>query len=325
MLILGAGLTASDRAARRLGICASDVAALVLPNGDAYGCPNDVFDSKTEPDKEEVLPLDDPRVVGQVYEKTAIEYACQMYGLCVSPKPPTLVHPEHDWARATPDGIVWDRDDNDLAGFIGIAPGEFMRRGTEVAVLDAKWITNAVSAREFGEPGTDQVPLSYGLQSLWQQHVCGLALGCVVASMFGRAPQVYWVERDDEVIGDLVVVARAFWFDHVLKGVAPPPDGSNAAERRLRRRFPRSVDMTVRPALPPEADAVWRYIDARTREDKAAQDKALAAQQIKTAVGPNLGIRCEDGSVAKWKGSNGERRLTVREPRDWGARAAQKE
>lgn len=314
----GGGLTAEDRAARRLGLGASDVPGIVLEPGKAFSTPYRVWASKCLDLPEEEVGLSDPRVVGQVYERPMIEYAARLHGFHVSPKPPTLVHPEHSWVRATPDGIIWSEAAPRIKTFR-------RRPGFEVATLDAKWITNAESAAGFGEPGTDEVPEEYALQGLWQMACTGLRRHLLVASMFGRAPQVWVIERDDDLLADVFQVAERFWFDYVVTGIEPPWDGSDEADAALDRRFPMAKAPKHEKAPEDVAETMRAYVRARTKREHANHMVSALGQEIKAAIGDGRGFYTSDGFRATWSGKDGARRLLVRAPNEWRAREGSEE
>lgn len=78
-------------------------------------------------------------------------------------------------------------------------------------------------AKEWGDQGTDDVPVWYTAQAMW-----GLGITerktCIVAALFGADElKPYLIERDEKIIEGMRAKALAFWNDHVLTGIAPDP------------------------------------------------------------------------------------------------------
>ena len=72
------------------------------------------------------------------------------------------------------------------------------------------------------------------------------------------------VKRDEEMIGKIVAMEKYFWETHVLGGMEPVPDGSEATTNYFNSRFCESNGKTVE--LPEEALAVCMEYD-RLSED----------------------------------------------------------
>lgn len=127
----------------------------------------------------------------------------------------SLVHPEHDFARANIDRAVCD------AGTIPVhrATGQ---------LRPVAWLLEVKTANEYtkslwGDVGTDQVPDSYIAQCAWYMAITG-ARRCDVAVLIGgQQYREFVIHRDEELISAVIESARVFWFDHVLADIPPPP------------------------------------------------------------------------------------------------------
>lgn len=79
------------------------------------------------------------------------------------------------------------------------------------------------AAQEWGEQGTDEIPLNYCLQFHWGMMVADRP-ACLVAVLIGADDlRVYEVKRDDELIAEIRKRAVQFWTENVMKKVPPPP------------------------------------------------------------------------------------------------------
>jgi putative phage-type endonuclease len=81
---------------------------------------------------------------------------------------------------------------------------------------------NPFARGEWGEPGTDQVPMSYLCQCIWYMAITGIEQ-CDLAVLFGNSDfRIYEITRDLEL--EVLVIEKAlhFWNEYVLKDIPPP-------------------------------------------------------------------------------------------------------
>lgn len=81
------------------------------------------------------------------------------------------------------------------------------------------------------------IPLHYLLQCQHYLGVSGYDSWYLAALILGKDFIVHKIERDEELISDLVAIERHFWENHVLPGIIPNPDGSKAADKFLSNYF----------------------------------------------------------------------------------------
>lgn len=153
---------------------------------------------------------------------------------------------------------------------------------------------------EWGEAGTDQVPVNYLAQVLWQ---LALTPGADVAFVAVLGPfldfREYVIQRADyaEDIEATVKAARAF-YDSLSDDVPPPLDDHVATLATLRALHPdieRGAVAVVDDDLAAEyveADLAARAADARKRAAQSAVlDVAGQAQYVQTASGLHVARR----------------------------------
>jgi putative phage-type endonuclease len=155
---------------------------------------------------------------GTMIEEAIRDAARAHFQAAVSVAMPRL-HPQHPFMGASPDGVVY-------------VMGE--RRG-----LELKNVTDAARAREWGEPGTDQVPTHVMVQVQQQAAVFGFDVVEVAVSLFGRPPVFYSVPRDEAIISRIIKVEAEFWL-RVQERRPPDPDWTHPDTPRL-------VEMLHRP------------------------------------------------------------------------------
>ena len=91
----------------------------------------------------------------------------------------------------------------------------------------------------------DKIPLSYQLQCYHYMSVCNADAWYIAVLIYGRDFKYYRIERDDEVIGNLIRIEEEFWNEYVLKRVIPDPDGSKTADAAIAERFKESKSTTI--------------------------------------------------------------------------------
>lgn len=185
---------------------------------------------------------------------------------------------------------------------VEIVPGAEARRGHDITHLDARVADRpeAIEAKvtsvldEWGEEGTDQVPDRVIVQAMHQMAVAELERVWVVllAVRFGGELRLYRVERDDEMIRDVLDRSREFWSSVTARR---PPDGSTIAPLDVARRLPRHRRaVALRGAGPQAAVARHRAVSALAKHIKSRRDEASA--ELIAALGDADEARLDDGT-----------------------------
>lgn len=242
---------------RRGGIGASDVAAIV--GLSRFGSPMSVWADKTGlasgDDDNEYMEF------GRRAEVMVGPWFTDRTGLLVAGEQTWCVHPGHNHHRATVDGLV-------------------------VESLESVGISDALGVLEIktsGEGEWQAVPDDYECQVQWQMHVTGLPHAWL-AVLHGRKFRTYEVPRDDRAIGLLVEMVDSFWNAHVLGGVAPPADGSEATSRALRDAFP-AAEPGLAVDISDISDAISEMAEAKAERKRAEERVRAAENAIKAALG----------------------------------------
>lgn len=225
-LLLAAGAPEDVwRTARQTGVGGSDVAALL--GMDPHRGPLHVWLDKTGQAREDR----DARLVraarrGHRLEGLVAEFFAEESGLTVLDSPGTLQHVEHAHWIANPDRLV-------------AAPGG----GHDAfGIWEGKTRTWR-SARLEGWHG-DQAPDRPAIQAHWYLTVTGYRVG-YVAGLIDDDLEWFRLERDDELCALLADAVDRFWHDHVLTGIPPQPDGSQATAELLGQLWDAREEATV--------------------------------------------------------------------------------
>lgn len=90
-----------------------------------------------------------------------------------------------------------------------------------------------------------QIPMHYQLQCYHYMAVCSAECWYIAVLIYGREFKFYRIERDEELISDLIEIEKDFWEKHVQKGIMPAPDGSKIADSVIAEYYRQSVPQSV--------------------------------------------------------------------------------
>ena len=144
-----------------------------------------------------------PRKIGTLLEDPVCKLYSDATGRKIQRRTKAVHHKQHPFIRAHLDRVV-----------VGQA-GE--KRIVEAKTADqGNW-------REWGEPGTDDVPSNY-LAQVQHQMACSDADVADIPVLIGKRFAIYEVPRDQEII-DLIIDAEVrFMREHVEPGIPPEPE-----------------------------------------------------------------------------------------------------
>jgi predicted phage-related endonuclease len=115
------------------------------------------------------------------------------------------IHPEHSYMSAHIDRFI-------LGGQDGLPPSR---------ILECK-TANPFSSGDWGEIGSDEVPMSYLCQCIWYMAITGIGK-TDLAVLFGNSDfRIYEITRDLELENVILQKASLFWNECVLKDIPPP-------------------------------------------------------------------------------------------------------
>lgn len=143
----------------------------------------------------------------------------------------------------------------------------------EMCIFEAK--TASAYKQETWEEG---VPAPYILQVQHYMAVTGAKKTYIAALVGGN--HFFWHEipRDEEMIGKIIAMEKYFWETHVVGGVEPVPDGSEATTNYFNSKFSSSNGQTIE--LPQEALSVCNEFDRISAEIKKLETEKNAAANL---------------------------------------------
>ncbi|NLK78952.1 MAG: endonuclease [Clostridiales bacterium] len=90
-----------------------------------------------------------------------------------------------------------------------------------------------------------KIPMSYQIQCHHYMSVCNAEAWYIAVLIYGREFKYYKIERDEQVIADLIQIEKDFWKNHVEKEILPEPDGSKLSDSIIAEYFKDTVAETI--------------------------------------------------------------------------------
>lgn len=195
-------------------------------------------------------------------------------------------HHDRPWQLATPDRLLYlacpecggsgkpDGPGYYCAECLGSRPGTV---GYPLALIECKWV--AYSWDGWGEPGTDEVPVHYRAQALWQLDVMGVDE--VHFAALGPGGFRSYVVRYDEADLELMRKAGEDFVRRLREGDPPPLDSHTATLGALKKLYPAVGEGEVE--VPP--DLAIRFREARAQQELASSSTAKVEAEIRALLG----------------------------------------
>lgn len=242
--------------ARQSGIGGSEIAAIVGLN--QYTTPMQVWESKVNPVIDDET--SEPAYWGITLEDVVAKEYAKRTGRKIQRINTQMRHPEHDFAIGNIDRAVINPD---ISGIVRWKNGKL----TTDRLLECK-TANGFMAKQWGESGSDYVPDAYLIQCQWYMGVTGASICDLAVLIGGQDFRIYTINRDDDLINDLLLQGAAFW---ELVQSRTEPDPVN---------YPECVKKWAKsdPALSVQADDLL-VDDLEKIQSIKAQVKELEAQE----------------------------------------------
>lgn len=111
----------------------------------------------------------------------------------------------------------------------------------------------------------------YEIQCHHYMAVTGAAAWYLAVVILGRGFKIVKIDRDEEIIQNLITVEEDFWNEHVTKRMMPEPDGSGISDEIITRCFPKARKQEI--LLPSDFnEALKRREDITGLIDKLEQE-----------------------------------------------------
>jgi len=281
-------------AARRLGITASEIA--VVLGLSPFDSPFGLYHRK----RGDLAGAEDNMFlrVGRHLESLVCELFSELYPefALVGDGRQLYRHPDRPWQMATPDSLIFDAGryecscgaTEDAAVVCSCIPDD-----VPLATFEAK---TSATYDDWGDEGTDEIPVHYRCQKLWQIDAMGVEAG-YLACLFlpSRKLRVYEIHLDDDARDDLKLMREeaALFMDRLRAGREPDADWRPATGEALKRLHPslQDTDVTIPRTL------AGQYRAACAAVKKAEQRKNLAENRIRARLGDGRRVFAPDGQA----------------------------
>jgi putative phage-type endonuclease len=246
---------------RRTRIGGSDIAALMGESN--YGSPWSVWAEKVG-----AIPPDLERTEAQQFGLDAEEWLARAFtkatGLHVFGEQLMIRDVDAPHRGATLDGLVGESPNSDIGSAIATWQAKTDRQ------LGPKWET------------WENVPARIYLQCMWEMGCAKVTTGWLSVMHAGLHIEHIEIPWNQGVWDEMCRVADAFWFDHVVTGIAPPVDGSDATFDALAAAYPEHIEGDMVEIDP---DALDEWHDATAVRKAAERLEKDAKARLVAAIG----------------------------------------
>ncbi|MCM3206421.1 YqaJ viral recombinase family protein [Paenibacillus illinoisensis] len=266
---------------RRKGIGGSDASAVAGLN--RYKSPVGVFLDKTgqiEPDE-----AGEAAYWGNVLEDVVAREFTVQTGLRVQRSHKLYQHPKHNFMLGNVDRLILDKG------------------GRGLGILECK----TASAYKMGEWEDEQVPDEYAIQLQHYMAVLGVDYGYFAVLIGGQKFQYKLVERNDRIIDSLIQIEDEFWNRHVVPGIPPMIDGSDASANLLNQLYPVSAPASEVILDDQQAGLVRKLLAAKEDVAAAAEQAKRYENELKSIMGENELAIHNGETLLSWKSSESTR------------------
>lgn len=145
------------------------------------------------------------------------------------------------------------------------------------------------------------VPSHYQIQCHHYMAVTGAKAWYIAVVILGKEFKYIRIERDEDIINDLITIENNFWNNHVIPKVLPDPDGSKAADHIINHYFKNTTKEAI--TLEGYQDKLDRRSELNTLIDTMEKEKKAIEQEIKIAMANAEIARCGNYEIL-WKSIN---------------------
>ena len=192
----------------------------------------------------------------------------------------TYIHPKYSYMSAHIDRFV-------LGNSPPMPPNK---------ILECK-TANPFTRGAWGEPGTDQVPMSYLCQCIWYMAITQID-HADLAVLFGNSEfAIYPIARDLELEDLVISKAEHFWQEHVLKDCPPPP----LSEQDCQNLFAKADPTKSIEANPKIIELIRELGQLQNQSDTCEQRISTIKQHIMVHMQEAETLSCKGQVVATWR------------------------
>lgn len=128
-----------------------------------------------------------------------------------------------------------------------------------------------------------KIPLHYLLQCYHYISVCNMECWYIAVLIYGQQFIYHKIERDGEIITNLIDIERNFWEEHIVKNILPTPDGSKLADSVIAEYYQKSENKVI--ALTGFDEKLQRREELLELMEKMEIEKNQIEQELKLYMG----------------------------------------
>lgn len=159
------------------------------------------------------------------------------------------------------------------------------------------------------------IPVSYQIQCYHYMAVCNADAWYIAVLIYGKEFKYHRIDRDDDIIANLIQIEKEFWNNHIIPKIIPAPDGSKTADLAIAERFKTSHGFTI--PLAGFDERLRRRQELLEVMDHMEKEKRQIDQELKIYLGDAETAENEHYRVS-WKNisrsSLDEKRLKAEKP-----------
>jgi predicted phage-related endonuclease len=201
------------------------------------------------------------------------------------------IHPEHAFMSAHMDRFVLE------GGAANSTP-------TPTRILECK-TAHPFSSGDWGEIGSDEVPMSYLCQCIWYMAITNINQ-VDLAVLFGNSDfRIYTITRDLGLENTILEKASLFWNDYVLKDTPPPAQSEADCQTLFSKGDPKKSLEAQSETLELAKRVALLNSEISTREEAISSIK----QAIMNQMGEAETLTYQGKVLATWKAPKPSYRL----------------
>ena len=189
------------------------------------------------------------------------------------------IHPQHSYMSAHIDRFIMQGSTS-----------------SPTRILECK-TANPFSSGDWGEIGSDEVPMSYLCQCIWYMAITGIEK-TDLAVLFGNSDfRIYEIARDQELEALVITKASTFWDEHVLKDIPPPITGEQDCQNLFSKGDPAKSIEAGRDTL----ELTKRLHLLNSEIDVREEEISSIKQTIMSQMGEAELLTYQGRTLASWK------------------------
>lgn len=149
------------------------------------------------------------------------------------------------------------------------------------------------------------IPESYQIQCHHYMAVTGAKAWYIAVVILGKDFIWHKIERDEELIQNLISIEKDFWNNHVVPEIMPEPDGSESSEELIRQYFGNAESLKT-ISLTGLDEQLKRRFELQELIDKLDTEKKTIDQKLKVYMG-DAEIAENDKYRVSWKNTESAR------------------